>query len=262
MLRAYSQYGSVPSPPRSVAYQDETSGVVVVMRNAAGPTVRASMPEQVEGHRQVRGDHPGVSGGRERGRDQRHRRDDHVQDRARAGAQPGDREVAVEVPEDQHGLEEAQDRRPGGRHPAEDGQHAQPDHRLEDEQEERRQEDGGPTRRRHDDDAFQAPSCSPYPSILHPTHGPRRTPVRLRVEINEVATRRTDSPVLERGVRPGTKERERSRSTGSTTRNEVVGDRTYPRNLRVRGPWHRGPDTTRCAATRDEARGSARARQT
>ena len=73
-------------------------------------------------------------------RDDREGGDDEVERRA-PRAEPGHGHVAVQVADEEHALEEEQDRRPDRRRPAEDGEHEPADQGLDTEQEEGRQPD-------------------------------------------------------------------------------------------------------------------------
>ncbi len=99
-------------------------------------------PEQRRDDGQVRPVERGDIAWRE---ERRHDGDDHdadVHGGTAAGPQPGGHEVGVQVPEQQQGLEEHQDRGPDGGRTAEDRQDKAPDHRLRREQQERRHADG------------------------------------------------------------------------------------------------------------------------
>ncbi len=73
-------------------------------------------------------------------RDEREPGQQHVERRS-PGAEPGHRNVTVEVADQEDALEEEEDRRPHGRRAAEDRQDEAPDQRFDAEQQERRQPD-------------------------------------------------------------------------------------------------------------------------
>ena len=130
-----------------------------------------------------------TSGGQEQGHDPE--AGERNMDRRSPSPEPGHRDVGIEIPAEQDGLEEEQGRRPDRRCPAEDRQHQAANERLHREQQERRQADGGGERDHsggHEEPprareatllagsyswGQRAPAANASAPIAIPTHDPR-----------------------------------------------------------------------------------------
>ena len=130
-----------PSADRIAANHELSSGVVAVIRSAGAPIVTKRIQTRFTTAGSPTSRRSPIRAGAASRAATASTREDDVDDRPAAGAEPRRRQVAVGVADEEHRLEEEQDRGPDRGRPAERRQGQPADQRLDREEQERRQRD-------------------------------------------------------------------------------------------------------------------------